>query len=131
MALERMGEKSAVNLIQALSKAKQTTLPRFIFSLGIREVGEATARNLAQHYGTLEALMQADADSLQQVADVGVVVAENICQFFLQPRNKEIIQRLLEQGFSWPAITVKEQGEQPLLGQVFVLTGTFAAMKRG
>ncbi len=130
VALERMGEKSAVNLIQALSKAKQTTLPRFIFSLGIREVGEATARNLAQHYGTLEALMQADADSLQQVADVGVVVAENICQFFLQPRNKEIIQRLLEQGFSWPAITVKEQGEQPLLGQVFVLTGTFAAMKR-
>ena len=61
---------------------------------------------------------------------MGVVVAENICQFFLQPRNKEIIQRLLEQGFSWPAITVKEQGEQPLLGQVFVLTGTFAAMKR-
>ena len=93
-------------------------------------MGEATARNLAQHYGSLEALMLADADSLQQVPDVGGVVAENIRQFFLQSHNQDIIKRLLEQGFSWPDIEVAEQGDQPLLGQVFVLTGTFTAMKR-
>lgn len=128
--LERMGEKSAANLVESLSKSKTTTLARFIFALGIREVGEATARNLAQHYGSLPALIQADADSLQQVPDVGAVVAKNIRDFFQQEHNLEIIQRLLEQGFNWPAIAVQEQGEQALAGQVFVLTGTFSAMKR-
>jgi len=128
--LERMGEKSAANLVAALAKAKHTTLARFIFSLGIREVGEATARNLAQFYGSLPVLMQADEDSLQGVADVGGVVAQNIREFFQQAHNQEIIARLLEQGLNWPDIEVQQQGDQPLEGNVFVLTGSFSEMKR-
>ena len=129
MTLEHMGEKSANNLVKSFVKAKKTTLARFIFALGIREVGETTARNLAQYYGNLQALMQADANSLQEVPDVGVVVTQNICLFFQQPHNQEIIIGLLDQGFHWPDIEV-QQGEQPLKGKIFVLTGSFSEMKR-
>ncbi len=129
-AMERMGEKSAVNLINALQKAKQTTLPRFLFSLGIREVGEATANNLAQHFLTLEALKAADFEALQEVDDVGAVVAQHIVKFFAEQHNEEVVNQLLECGLSWPEIEAPASGQRPLEGQTFVVTGTLAAMGR-
>lgn len=130
MKLERMGEKSATKLVAAIEKSKTTTLPRFIFALGIREVGETTARSLAQHYGSLEALMAASEDSLQAVPDVGQVVARSVVMFFSQPHNQEVIQQLLAVGFNWPAIEVAETAQQHLAGKVYVLTGTFTSLKR-
>ncbi len=127
--LERMGDKSAANLIAALEKSRHTTLPRFLLALGIPEVGEATAQTLARHFGDLDAIMAADEAALQQVQDVGPVVAQSIHTFFHQPHNREVIAKLIAAGISWP----KEERTnipQPLAGQTFVLTGTLAAMTR-
>lgn len=130
--LERMGPKSAENLIQALEKSKETTLPRFLYALGIREVGEATAQALAQHFGTLEAIMQADEAALLQVNDVGPVVAGHIRHFFAEPHNQDVIQALLAAGIRFPeGAQTQEVTEQPLEGQTWVLTGTLSQMTRG
>lgn len=128
--LERMGEKSADNLIQAITKSKTTTLPRFLYALGIREVGEATALNLAQHFGTLPALMAADIETLQTVTDVGPVVASHIHAFFQQAHNLEVLEKLLKAGIHWPEIKVADVSERPLANQTFVLTGSLKQMTR-
>jgi DNA ligase (NAD+) len=126
--LERMGKKSAANLVAALEKSKHTTLERFLYALGIREVGEATARALAQAFGELGALMGASAPELEAVRDIGPVVAQHIVHFFEQAHNRDVIGRLLEAGISWPA--VKRARRQPLEGNTYVLTGTLSAMTR-
>jgi DNA ligase (NAD+) len=128
-ALERMGDKSAANLVAALEQSRNTTLARFLFALGIRDVGEATAQTLAAHFGTLEQLMAADMDALQQVADVGPVVAESILTFFRQGHNREVIDKLRRAGVHWPEVVV-ERGAQPLAGKTFVLTGTLESLSR-
>ncbi|MEW6992002.1 NAD-dependent DNA ligase LigA [Colwelliaceae bacterium 6441] len=127
--MERMGKKSAQNLIQAIQRAKQTTLAKFVYSLGIREVGETTAANLAQYFLTFSAIKEADGDTLQQVPDVGGVVAKNITSFFQQAHNLEVVDEL-ERIMSWPSIEVKTEDQQPLLNQTFVLTGTLNQMGR-
>ncbi|WP_206485492.1 NAD-dependent DNA ligase LigA [Thalassotalea sp. G2M2-11] len=127
--MERMGAKSANNLIQSIEKSRQTTLPKFIYALGIREVGETTAANLAHHYLTFEALKAADSESLQKVPDVGSVVANNIVTFFAQPHNSEVVTEL-EAIMTWPDIEMKAPDEQPLVEQTFVLTGTLSQMGR-
>ncbi|MDT8403015.1 NAD-dependent DNA ligase LigA [Sulfuriflexus sp.] len=124
--MERMGAKSADNLIAALEKSKQTTLPRFIFALGIREVGEATARNLAMHFGNLHAIIEATEEQLESVPDVGPVVAKNIAAFDHQPHNREVIKKLIEAGVFWEEIEPEAAGEQPLAGKSIVLTGTLS-----
>ncbi|MEE8388227.1 MAG: helix-hairpin-helix domain-containing protein, partial [Acidiferrobacterales bacterium] len=128
--LERMGGKSAENLIQALETSKQTTLPRFIFALGIRQVGEATAQALANHFGDLGSLRKAKPEILETVHDVGPVVAESISTFFKQSHNKEVIDHLIKSGVRWDDIEVKPAAEMPLTGQIFVLTGTLSSMTR-
>lgn len=131
--LERMGPKSAESLIAALEKSKQVSFERFIYALGIREVGEATARNLADHFGTLQALSEANEDALQQVDDIGPVVARFVRDFFIEPDNLAIIQKLRELGVHWPEKTPQVMGDandQPLAGQTCVLTGTLEAMTR-
>lgn len=130
LPLERMGEKSAENLLSAIERSKNTTLPRFLFALGIRGVGEATALALAKHFGRLEALIAASEDVLMQVADVGPVVAESIATFFRQPHNIEIINRLLAVGVHWPDIDAQADREQPLSGQTWVLTGSMTSLSR-
>jgi len=125
-ALERMGEKSAQNLVEALEKSKATTLPRFLFALGIREVGEATARSLANHFLTLEAIEQADEDALQETPDVGPIVASHIASFFRQEHNIEVLQGLIAAGVHWPAIEKPGEAAQPLDGKTFVLTGALS-----
>lgn len=127
--LERMGPRSAENLIAALHKSKQTTLDRFLYSLGIREVGEATARSLARYFGNLEKLITADEETLQQVDDVGPVVAHFISDFFIQPHNIEAVQALQDAGIQWQDIEVNE-ADEPLSGQTFVITGSFKMLKR-
>lgn len=129
-ALERMGDKSASNLVAALEKSKTTTLPRFLFALGIREVGQATARNLAQHFGRLEALMAADEEALMAVADVGPVVAHFVREFFQLADTQEAVSRLREAGIHWPELQPAAAAELPLQGQTWVLTGTLEAMSR-
>ena len=128
--LERMGEKSAQNLLDALKASKETQLPRFIYALGIREVGEATAQALALYFAELDALMEADEETLQQVPDVGPIVAGHIVSFFRQPHNREIIQQLRDAGIHWPAIEKPAESEQKLAGKTFVLTGTLSNMTR-
>lgn len=130
LSLERMGEKSAVNLLNALEKSRKTTLPKFLYSLGIREVGESTARNLALHYMTLEAIMQADIDSLIEVPDVGAIVAQHLYHFMREPLNVNIINDLVGLGIHWPAIQQASVEEQPLAGKTVVLTGTLSQMGR-
>ncbi|MDR5866767.1 NAD-dependent DNA ligase LigA [Halomonas koreensis] len=127
--LPRMGQKSSENLVAALEKAKATTLARFIYALGIREVGEATAANLARHFGTLEALMGAEREALEAVDDVGPIVAAHLHTFFRQPHNRETIQALIEAGVRWEEAEV-EAGPTPLAGQTWVLTGTLESMTR-
>jgi DNA ligase (NAD+) len=124
--LERMAEKSAANLVNALEGAKQTTLERFLYALGIREVGEATARSLARAFGDLQPLMQADEERLQQVPDVGPVVAAHIHSFFRQPHNLEVIEQLIAAGIVWDPVEVPDVSEQPLVGKTFVITGTLS-----
>ena len=128
-ALERMAEKSATNLIAAIESSKDTTLARFIYALGIREVGEATAASLARFFGDLDGLMQADAETLQQVPDVGPVVAECVLGFFAQDHNREVIDGLLAAGIHWPAAKTTG-GERPLAGKTYVLTGMLSSMSR-
>ena len=128
--MDRMAEKSAVNLLEALEKSKNTTLGRFLFSLGIRHVGEATAKELARHFGQLDAIMVASEDALLQVADVGPVVAHSIHTFFAQPHNREVVQALREAGLTWPEGEALAPTEMPLAGITVVLTGTLQSMGR-
>ena len=128
--LERMGEKSAANLIQSLEKCKRTTLAKFMYSLGIREVGEATAANLAAHYCELDAIKQADLESLQEVSDVGAIVAQHLVNFFAEAHNVQVIDELIAAGITWPKIDKIEVDSLPLAGQTFVLTGTLEQMDR-
>ncbi len=128
--LERMGPKKADNLIKALSNAKQTTLAKFLLSLGIREVGEATAKNLAEHFLTLETLKQATIEDLLKVDDVGEIVAKHVVYFFRQTHNLEVITALIDSGIKWPEITPKALKPQPLADKTYVLTGTLTQLKR-
>ncbi|SNY97108.1 NAD-dependent DNA ligase LigA [Halomonas sp. hl-4] len=128
-SLPRMGEKSATNLVNALEKAKSTTLARFIYALGIREVGEATAANLAHHFGTLEAIQAAEVIALEAVSDVGPIVAAHVHTFFRQPHNQDTLQALRNAGIQWQEAEVI-QGPTPLDGQTWVLTGTLESMTR-
>ncbi|MCW9088932.1 MAG: NAD-dependent DNA ligase LigA [Gammaproteobacteria bacterium] len=128
--LERMGEKSADNLVAALKQSKSTTLERFLYALGIREVGESTARTLANYFGTLDKVEEASEEQLIEVEDVGPIVAHHIHTFFRQPHNREVIDKLIAAGVHWPDVEVVQAAEQPLAGQTFVLTGTLEAMPR-
>ncbi len=128
--LERMGEKSAQNLQQAIAHSRKTTLPRFLYALGIREVGEATALALATHFGNLQGIASASLEELQQVADVGPVVAHFVAEFFADQRNRTVIEQLQAAGVCWPDIEVVARAELPLAGKTFVLTGTLSAMDR-
>ena len=130
VALERMGPKSADNLLAQLEKSKSTTLPRFLYALGIHDVGEVTAQTLAEYFGSLDALMAASEDELMAVPDVGPAVAASIRQFFAQKHNRDVIRRLREAGVHWPDITPKKPEELPLAGQTFVLTGALSSMTR-
>jgi DNA ligase (NAD+) len=127
--LERMGAKSAENLLQAMEKSKTTTLARFLYALGIREVGEATAQVLAQHFGELDAITHADEETLQAVPDIGPVVAQQIAAFFHEHHNREVIKKLLAAGVHWPKME-RRPASLPLAGKTFVLTGTLANMTR-
>ena len=129
LTLERFGKKSAANLVEAIEKSKETTLARFIYALGIRHVGESTARDLAQHFRSLEALMSADADALLKVNDVGEVIAQSIIHFFEEPHNRHVIENLLDLGVHWP--TPEASAVNDLVsGKTFVLTGTLPSMGR-
>ena len=128
--LERMAEKSAANLIQALEASKETTLPRFLYALGIRDVGEATAAALATHFGSLDHLMEATMDEVQEVPDVGPVVAEHVHNFFREKHNRDVIAALRKSGVRWPDIERVEKSELPLAGKTIVLTGTLESMER-
>ncbi len=127
-ALPRMGEKSAANVIAAIEKSKSTTLTRFIYALGVREVGEATAAALARHFGDLEELLAATEETLREVPDVGPVVAEHIHTFFAQTSNRVVIEALRKAGVHWPKVAKAAQA--PLAGQTWVLTGTLESMSR-
>jgi DNA ligase (NAD+) len=128
--LERMGEKSAANLIQSLENSKHTTLAKFMYSLGIREVGEATAANLAAHYCELEVIKQADMESLQEVSDVGAIVAQHLVNFFAEEHNMQVIDELLAAGITWPKIEKIVVDALPLAGLTYVLTGSLQQMDR-
>ena len=128
--MDRMAEKSGVNLLEALETSKQTTLGRFLFSLGIRHVGEATAKELARHFGQLDAVMAASEDALLQVPDVGPVVAHSIRTFFDQPHNREVVQALRDAGITWAEGDALAPTEMPLAGITVVLTGTLQSMGR-
>ncbi len=129
MTMERMGEKSARNLIDALERSKSTTLPRFLYALGIREVGESTAQALAGHFGDLDGLERADEEALQGVADVGPVVAGHVAAFFHQAHNREVLDKLRSAGVHWPAVAVQHTATA-VSGKTFVLTGTLTSMTR-
>lgn len=131
-SLERMGEKSAANLVAALERSKNTTLPRFLYALGIRDVGEATAAALAEHFGSLEALEEATIEEIQQTPDVGPVVAAHVRHFFDQAHNREVIRALRAHGVRWPDMQRKSSNAEagPLSGKTFVLTGALDSMSR-
>ena len=129
IGLERMAEKSADNVLAAVKKSKQTTLPRFLFALGIREVGIATAQAVSQHFGSLDKVMAADVEVLTEVPDVGPIVANHIHEFFAEPRNREVIQQLIDAGLEWPK-TENLSSNQSLSGNTYVLTGTLENMSR-
>jgi len=129
--LERMGEKSANNLLDSIQKARQTTFGRFLFALGIRHVGEATARDLAQHFGDVQKLMCASLDQLLEVNDVGPVVAKSIRQFFDEPANQQVVNELLELEVTWPQAHAHEMpSDHPFFGKTFVLTGSLSNYSR-
>jgi DNA ligase (NAD+) len=128
--LERMGEKSAHNKVDALNKSKSTTLPRFLYALGIREVGEATAKNLAQHFKSLPAVMVATEEQLLEVTDVGPIVAHHVIHFFAQAHNRLVIDKLIKVGIHWPDIKAADISKLPLHGKTFVLTGTLSNISR-
>ena len=127
-ALDRLGEKSAHNLTEALERSKTTTLPRLIAALGIRHVGEATARQLAEHLGDLDHIMQAEEEALQDVPDIGPEVARSLAAFFGQEHNRAVVKKLLDAGVHFPQVETKPAGS--LHGQTFVLTGTLASLTR-
>ncbi len=129
-ALDRMAEKSAQNLLDALKRSKDTTLSRFLFALGIRHVGEATAKDLARHFGTLDALMDATPKQLAQVSDVGPVVAESVHAFFAEPHNREVVEQLRAAGVHWSEAAPTPGATLPLAGQTVVLTGTLPTLTR-
>ena len=128
--LERMADKSAQNLLQALEKSKSTTLPRFLFGLGLRHVGEATAKELARHFGKLDAVMDATEAQLLEVNDVGPIVAQSIRTFFDQPHNREVVEQLRACGVHWPEGEPAARAPQPLSGKTFVITGTLPTLSR-
>lgn len=129
-ALDRMAEKSAQNIVDALEKSKKTTLPRFLFGLGIRHVGESTAKALARHFGKLDAIMDATVEQLLEVADVGPIVAESIHTFFVQAHNREVVAQLRACGLTWEEGEPAVQAPKRLAGKTFVLTGTFPTLSR-
>ncbi len=129
-ALERMAEKSAQNIVDALEKSKHTTLNRFLFALGIRHVGESTAKDLARHFGSLDAIMRADNERLLAVPDVGPVVAQSIVDFFSETHNREVVQQLRTRGVRWTEHEGTSTQALPLSGKTFVLTGTLASLSR-
>ncbi len=128
--LDRMGEKSARNLVEALDKSRETTLARFLYALGIREVGETTAQALASHFGELDPLLEASEEQLQEVQDVGPVVAEQVSAFFKEEHNLKVIHKLLEKGIHWPKPPAPKRAALPLAGKTVVVTGTLSSMTR-
>ncbi len=128
--LDRMAEKSAQNILAALEESKQTTLPRFLYGLGIRQIGEATAKELAKHFGSLDAVMDATEEQLLEVSDVGPIVAHSLRTFFQQPHNREVMEQLRAVGITWPEGAPAERAPQVLAGKTFVLTGTFPTLSR-
>lgn len=130
MNLERMGEKSADNLLDAIEKSKKTTLAKFLYALGIREVGETTALRLANHFLELDTLIQADKDLLEGIPDIGPVVAGHIVAFFQEPHNLKVIERLQKAGVFWDTPKIPEKSSQPLIGKTFVLTGGLTSLSR-
>lgn len=128
--LERMGEKSAKNALNSIERSKQTTLPRFLFALGIREVGEATALNLANHFGSLDAVRQANFEDLIAVQDIGDVVANHILRFWQEPHNVAVVEDLIAQGVYWQDIVQQDIADNPLKGKNVVLTGTLTQLTR-
>jgi len=128
--LERMAEKSAGNVIAAIGNSKRTTLARFIFALGIRNVGERTAADLARHFGDLDPLMQSSEQMLQQVPDVGPVVAQSIAQFFAEPHNRRVVAQLLAAGVDFERMPPAASGSARVNGRIFVLTGTLPNLSR-
>lgn len=128
--LERMGEKSAVKLLAAIEASKKTTFPRFLFALGIPNVGEATALAVAEHFGDLEPLQAAAVEQIVEVPDVGPVVASNVRQFFDEPRNQAVVQKLVDHGINWHPIDTKRQDHGSLSGKTFVLTGSMSKLSR-
>ncbi len=129
-SLERMAKKSATNLLDAIAKAKHTTLARFIYALGVRNVGETTAKDLAEHFGEITALMAAGVDRLLQVRDVGPVVAQSIVTFFSEDHNQKVVHELLAVGVTWPPPQNKKSGTGKLRGKIFVLTGSLVNFSR-
>ncbi len=129
-ALERMAQKSAQNLLDAIKKSRQTTLPRFLYALGVREVGEATARALASHFGSLENLRAATEMQLQEVGDVGPVVAHFVREFFDNEASQKVVAELQAAGIHWPDMEPASAADQPLAGQTWVLTGTLESLSR-
>jgi DNA ligase (NAD+) len=128
-ALDRMGEKSSENLLLSVAAARETTLSKFIYALGIREVGEATARSLSEHFMTLDAVLAASVEALEDVDDVGPVVAQHIRTFAVDERNRVILDELLAAGINWPDVTL-DAGDGPLAGTIWVVTGKLVAMSR-
>ena len=129
-SLDRMAEKSANNLLESLEKSKQTTLPRFVFGLGIRHVGEATAKALARHFGKLDAIMDATEEQLLEVSDVGPIVAKSIRTFFEQAHNREVVEQLRACGVAWEEGEPAAVAAKPLTGKTFVITGTLPSLSR-
>jgi len=131
VALERMGDKSAQKLVDAIDKSKSTTLPRFLFGLGIRHVGETTAKDLARHFGDIHRLVDASVEQLLEVPDVGPIVAQSVHDFFKQPHHKTIVDLLIAAGITWPAIAgTASDAHRPLLGKTLVITGTLPTLSR-
>ena len=128
--LERMADKSAANVVSAIAKSRETTLPRFVYALGIRHVGETTARDLALHFGTLDALMHADENALLEARDVGPVLAQSIRQFFAEPHNLEVVAQLRATGVHWPESAPRKIDAGKLAGLTFVLTGSLPTLTR-
>jgi len=128
--LERQGEKSAQNLLQAIAKSKATTLPKFIYALGIRGVGEATAQSLAKYFGDLDKIMHAKIQEFEVINDIGPTIARQIVVFFEQAHNRELIASLIEHGIHWPKLAPINTAEQKLAGQTFVITGSLNTMSR-
>ena len=125
-----MAEKSAQNIVDAQEKSKRTTLPRFLYGLGIRHVGEATAKELVRHFGTLDAIMDASEEALVGVNDVGPIVAKSLHTFFAQKHNREVVEQLRACGLTWEEGEPAAQAPKPLAGKTFVLTGTFPTLSR-